>query len=175
MDKIKLKDGRVATVEFIGKNDNAGDHMKFINGLIEEKAYILFDRKVTFKEETGWVKTNVEGQKKKERFLLVARVNGKIAGNSSAIRGTMKERNNVSVGIALAKEFRSIGLGEKLLKLNIKYAKKMFRPKNIYLTVFAANKRAHGLYKKAGFREIAVLPKWISHYGKYIDLIVMKL
>ena len=175
MDKIRLKDGRIATVEFLKKDADPKEYLRFINKLIEERSYILMDKKATLKEEKEWVKRNAEALKKKTGYTLSARVDGKLAGNSDATKGKYKEKDNVSLGIALAKEYRGLGLGERLLKLNIKYAKKMFRPRNIYLTVFSTNKRAHAVYKKVGFREIARLPKWINHYGKYVDLLIMKL
>ena len=175
MDRIRLKDGRIAVVDFLGKDADPKEHLGFLNTLVKERSYIHFDRKATLKEEIEWIKTNAEGLRKKERFVLVARVDGKLAGNSGSFRGRLKERDNASLGIALAKEYRGLGLGEGLLRLNIRYTKKLLRPKNIYLSVFATNKRAQKLYRKLGFREIARLPKWINHYGKYVDLILMRL
>ena len=76
--------------------------------------------------------------------------------------------------IAIAKEFRGIGLGEALLSENIRLAKKM-RPKTLYLTVMAPNKRARALYRKLGFREFAIFPKWAKYGNRYVDKIFMKL
>ena len=125
-------------------------------------------------QERKFIADQLEARKKKDGYLLVARVDGKIAGTSHAKRERGKERNNISLGIALAKRYRGIGLGEALLAMNIAIARKM-KPKNIFLSTFAANARAVGLYKKLGFRKFAVFPKWILHNGKYIDSVLMKL
>ena len=172
--KLRLEDGSIAEIDFLGEKDSPRELQRFINSLIDEGAFIVRERKRTLKEEIGWVKERLAARKKKDGYLLVARVDGKIAGTSDARRGRDKERNNISLGIALAKGCRGIGLGEALLGLNIAIARKM-KPKNIFLSVFAANARAIGLYKKLGFRKFAVFPQWILHDGKYIDSILMKL
>jgi len=175
MDKLILDDGRVALVSLVKKTDSTKEYLKFINMLIEEKANILYEKKFSLKEEEQWKKLQIENQKKKSGYTLVARISGKIAGTSGATLGNFKERGNASLGIAIAKEFRGIGLGEALLRLNIRKAWEMFKPKNMVLTVFSTNKIARNLYSKVGFREFARFPKWIKHKGKYCDMIYMKL
>jgi len=175
MDKLILDDGRVALVSFVGAKDDTREYLRFINRLIEEKANIVYERKFTLKEEEQWKKKQIESQRKKTGYTMVARISGKIAGTSGANRGNFKERENISLGIAIAKEFRGIGLGEALLRLNIRKAKEVFRPKNIFLTVFSTNKIAQSLYSKVGFREVARFPKWIKHRRKYCDSIYLKL
>jgi len=174
---ITLKDGRIATVSYLSKKDSTRELLRFINKLIREKTYLLQDRPFSMKAEEQWKKSELSNFKKRQSYLLVARVDGKIAATSGAKRRLGAARNNVELGIAVAKEFRRIGLGEGMLRLNIKTAKTFFKPKprNIYLTVFKANKPAYALYRKLGFREFAVMPDWFLHRGKYIDMIALKL
>lgn len=173
--KIELKDGRTAEVSFLSKKDSTRELLLFINRIIAEKAYLIYDKKFTRKQEGEWKRKELEASEKKEGFLLVARVDGKIVATSGARMGNFKERRNVCLGIAVAKPFRSIGLGEALLRLNIRTARKLFKPKNIYLSVIAMNRPAYSLYKKLGFKEFAVFPKWIFHRGKYIDHVFLRL
>lgn len=177
MDEIKLRDGRVAKVSYLSKDDSTEELLEFINGLIEENACVLYDRKFTLKEEQEWKKNTLRQLREREGYLLVARVDGKFAGDTGCKRGMFKESGNVCLGVAIAREFRGLGLGEGLLRMNIEHAKKFFNetPKNIYLSVFATNRPAKALYRKLGFKEIAVLPKWLKHKGQYIDHIYMKL
>ncbi|MFH1685413.1 MAG: GNAT family protein [Candidatus Micrarchaeota archaeon] len=175
MDKLILDDGRVALISFVKKDDSTAEYLRFINRLIDEKTNILADKKFNLKQEEEWKKMQIENQKKRIGYTLVARISGKIAGTSGANLGKFKEKGNASLGIAIAKEFRGIGLGEALLRLNIRKARKIYNPKNIVLTVFSTNKIAHNLYSKVGFREFARFPKWIKHRGKYCDMIYMKL
>ena len=109
--------------------------------------------------------------------MIIARVDGKLAGETGCKRGEHKEKGNVCLGIAIAKSYRGHGLGESLLRLNIETAHRFFgeEPKNIYLSVFATNKPATALYRKLGFKEFATLPKWLFHKGEYVDHVFMKL
>ncbi len=175
LKKVELKDGRIASISFLSPGDSAEELRAYINSFVRENAYLLKDRKATLKEEREWKKKELAGMKKGERYVLIARVGGKLAGTSGAFRGRLKERNNVALGLAIAKPYRGIGLGESLLRLNIAVAKKRFRPKNIYLSVFAPNRPARSLYRKLGFKEFAVFPKWLLHGGKYVDHVMMKL
>jgi len=173
--KIVLKDCRIATMAFLSRKDSVHELQDFINSLVEERTYLHYDRKVTLRQEREWKKKRLGDMRKREGYVLVARVDGRIAGTSGAYRERFKGRNNVSLGIAIAKSFRGIGLGEVLLRLNIRTARELLKPKNIYLSVLAPNKPARSLYEKLGFREFAVFPKWMLHKGKYVDHIFMKL
>ena len=172
--KVKLKNGQTATISFLSRKDDAKEFLRFINGLIKEGAYITWGKKFTLKQENEWIKAEVKNRSNGRGHLLVARINGKLAGNSGAGRDLGREKDSVQLGIAIAKEFRGIGLGEALLSENIRLAKKM-RPKTLYLTVMAPNKRARALYRKLGFREFAIFPKWAKYGNRYVDKIFMKL
>jgi RimJ/RimL family protein N-acetyltransferase len=173
--RVALKDGRIATIGFLGEKDSARELQGFINALVEEGAYIVYDRKATLKEENAWKKNNISKLKRRDGYILVARVDGKLAGTTGADRERMKGRHNVSLGLAIAKPYRRIGLGEALLRANIGTARRLMKPKNIYLSVFAPNKPARILYRKLGFREFAIFPKWLLHSGKYVDHVFMLL
>jgi ribosomal protein S18 acetylase RimI-like enzyme len=173
--KVVLKDGRTATISFISERDGVRELNDFINALVEEKAKIIYDRKVTMNEEKEWKKAKLAEFRKGESQLLIARVDGKIAGTTEARKGRFKETGNVSLGLAIAKPYRGIGLGEALLRVNIGLAKKMMKPRNIFLSVLASNKPAKSLYKKLGFRKFASFPKWVRHKGEYVDHEFMKM
>jgi RimJ/RimL family protein N-acetyltransferase len=175
MDRLELRDGRMAEVSLLSEKDSTRGLNAFINRLIGEKTYIMMDKRVSMKDEEEWKKAELGKIKKKQGFLLIARVGGRIAGTSGAQKEPGKGSGNVLLGIAIAKEFRGIGLGEKLLRLNISMAKKRLDARIIYLDVFAPNKIARALYEKLGFREFARYPKWLRHNGRYVDKLVMKL
>jgi len=174
---ITLKDGSIATISFLGPKDSADELLGFVNRLVSEKAKITHDRKLTLMQEIAWKKNQLGNQKMKTGYLLIAKVGGAIAGTSGAQRDRGKADGNICLGLAISRRFRRLGLGEALLKTNIALAKKFFKPKprNIYLSVLANNKPALSLYKKLGFKEFAVFPKWILHDGKRVDHIMMKL
>ncbi len=175
MDRLKLKDGSVAEVSFLSEKDSTRELNTFINKLIDEKTFIMMDKRASMKEEAEWKKGELSKFRKKQGYILVARIGGKIVGTCGGHKEFGKGSGNVVLGIAIAKESRGIGLGEKFLRLNIAVARKRLRPRNIYLDVFGPNKIARGLYEKLGFREFARYPKWLKHKGKYVDKIVMRL
>jgi ribosomal protein S18 acetylase RimI-like enzyme len=166
-ERIKLRDGRVAKVSFLSKKDDTKELLRFINALVKEGACILYDKRFTLKEEEKWKEGRLKAQKDKGGYILVARVDGKLAADTGCTRGQFKEDGNACLGVAVAKEFRGLGLGEALLKLNLKTCKKFFgsKPKNIWLSVFATNRAAYGLYRKLKFKEFAVFPKWLIALG----------
>jgi ribosomal protein S18 acetylase RimI-like enzyme len=86
---------------------------------------------VSRKEEEEWKESELESQRKKQGYLLVARVGGKIAATSGAKRERGKGSDNILLGIAVAKKYRGLHLGEKLLRLNIKLAKKKLKARNV--------------------------------------------
>jgi len=178
MDKeVKLRDGRTAKLEYLSEKDSTEELLKLINGLVEEKACILYNKKFTLEEEEKWKRGRLEEFKKRNGYVIIARVDGNLAGSSGCKKGDFKEKGNVCLGVIVAKEYRGLGLGEALLRLNVETVHKFFgeEPNNIYLSVFATNKAAASLYRKLGFKEFATLPKWLFHKGEYVDHIFMKL
>jgi len=171
--KVALEDGRIATIAFLSENDSVREIRSFINAFVEQGSFLLYDRKISLEDEAKWKAERLADFRRGNGQVLVARVGGRIAGTCDARRERFKGRGNVSLGIAIASGYRGIGLGEALLRLNIETARKRQKPRNIFLTVLGPNKPARALYRKVGFRELAVLPKWVLQDGKYVDHIFM--
>jgi len=68
-------------------------------------------------------------------------------------------------------------LGTRLVGKILDMGKKDFELsiKMITLDVIADNKPAFSLYRKMGFEEVAVLPRYFQHKGGLLDIIVMNL
>jgi RimJ/RimL family protein N-acetyltransferase len=172
---ISLGSGSEAKVSFLSKKDSTKELLDFINSAIKEKTYILYEKEFTLLQERKWKKNELQKMKDNEGFILIARMDGKIAGITEATRDLGRSKNNIQMGIIISKEFRGMGLGESLLRLNIKQTRKRLRPKNIYLSVYSPNKSAISLYKKIGFKRFALFPQWAKFGNKYVDQIFMKL
>ncbi|MFH0884308.1 MAG: GNAT family N-acetyltransferase [Candidatus Micrarchaeota archaeon] len=127
--KVALKDGRTATIAFLSTKDGARELQSFINAFVREGSFLLYDRKTSLKDEMKWKKAKLADFAKGDGQVLVARVDGKIAGTSDARREPFKGRDNVSLGIAIASGYRGAGLGEALLRLNIETVRKRQKPK----------------------------------------------
>jgi ribosomal protein S18 acetylase RimI-like enzyme len=174
---VALEDGREADISFLKRSDSVHELQAFINSLVREDARIIFDRKVTLPEERAWKNTMLASMRRNDGYVLLARVDGKIAGTSGANRERGRGRGNVALGLAIAKPFRGVGLGESLLRANIAAAGLFFKPEpdNIYLSVFEDNKPAVSLYRKLGFKRFAVFPAWIPYGKKKVGHAFMKL
>lgn len=158
------------------KDDSVKAHRDHISELIKEGTFILIDKIPTMKEEEKWVKERLDNVKYGREIFLTAWDGKKHVGSCHATKDRWKDKGNVAVGISVRAGYRGMGLGEKLLRETIKLAKKKFKPKNIYLRVFADNRVAKSLYRKVGFRTIAHFPSWTLHKGKYVghDYMLLK-
>lgn len=164
-----LKTGEKVLLRDLTPRDSAKKHMEFYNKFVEEKAMVFADRKLALKEEKEWLKGKIQTMKKGGYIHIVAEKGGKIVGGASAERGPLKQRNNVSLGIALLPEFRGKGLGSMLMKHLIARVKREMKPKNIHLDVFSENDPAIQLYRKLGFNIHHTKKEWIDHFGEYHD------
>lgn len=174
--KFKLRDAHIVDIVPFNPKIPASAFLKFINDLIEEDIYLIHDRKYTYKQEKEWKKNQLEAIKKNNLIALVALSGKRVVANLEARKDKGKLSDNVSLGVAVAKDFRGAGLGEKMIRMLIAEAKKKLKPKNMHLTVIAENKPALSLYHKVGFkRVIGRYPKWFKHKGRYIDQLILLL
>ncbi|MBI5347005.1 MAG: GNAT family N-acetyltransferase [Candidatus Aenigmarchaeota archaeon] len=158
IEKFKA-DGKEIIFRFPKKSD-ANRLRKYINELIDEKAYIGKQKKVTKKQEIEYVKNNLKEIRKKERIEIIAEHDEKIIGNSSIWKSRLG--------------YREMGIGTKLLELLISMAKKELKARIVRLDVYADNPRAKHVYENIGFRKIGRIPKGCKRQnGRYYDDIIM--
>ena len=163
------------TIRPLQKEDSPHAFLKHINDLVEEDTFLLINQKQIIAGERRWVTDRLHGIKSKKELLFVAWDENTIAGTCWARKGVWKSIENVSIGIAITKEYRRKGLGKKLLRLTIKKTREILKPRNIYLSLLAKNKTAYRLYYLVGFRQFALFPKWVKHKGKYLYEVYMLL
>jgi RimJ/RimL family protein N-acetyltransferase len=161
MDKITFREPKI---------DDIKSALEMINSLVEEKAYITVQKKLTLKEEREYFKNIIKDTKKKTRIDLILDINGEVCGSAGVCLLDNGIRKHVGeIGIALKKNARGRGLGEKLFKKTIEKAIKELNVKIVTLFVFKGNKVAINLYKKMGFKKLGVIKNGVSYYGKLID------
>jgi ribosomal protein S18 acetylase RimI-like enzyme len=157
------------------KSTDAQKLMDYINPIVDEKVDILLDKPVTLKEEKKHLANNLKLIKEKKKVQLLAEINGRIIGNASIGLKKNKQKHVGVFGISVAKDYRGIGLGKKLMELIIKLAEKRLKGMEIIeLGVFKTNKIGIRLYKKMGFKKVARIPNAIKFEGKYIDEYLMQ-
>ncbi len=171
--RFRLEDGREVAARLPKRGDER-NLLDYINSLISEKVYILESKKKTLKEEKKYLKKMLEGMRKGDKFCIVLECGGRIISVIVAERGSHDKNKHVcSIALGVVKEFRGMGLGNRIMKMLIDGSKKYIGCRMIRLSVYGPNKVAINLYKKHGFREAGRIPKGIKHSGRFIDEIIM--
>lgn len=148
----------------------------YINSLVEEDAKIKVNKRKSLKEEVEWLKDSLKKIKKHQGVYLVAKDNDVIVGSAGIGLKTGRQSHVGVFGITIRKGYRKIGLGTYLTQEIIKLAKRDLKSlRNIRLGVMNINKPAIALYRKFGFKKVALLPKQMEYKGKLRDEIIMLL
>ncbi len=148
--------------------------LSMINSLVEERAMISIQKKMTRKQEEEYLKKTLKEVKDKKHVAFVIDINGKVAGISGISKTDSETRSHLGdIGIFLKKGVRGMGLGEKLFRKTMNEGIKKLKFKIVHLTVFANNKTAMNLYKKLGFVKIGTIKDGFKYYGKYGDCVIM--
>jgi RimJ/RimL family protein N-acetyltransferase len=168
---VKLKDGRIATLEWI-KEDDLPKLVEALNSVILEGKFLFMNNEITdMEEERKWFQRSM----KAGMLYLVARVNGKVVGGASIHPFTDKRSHVAEFGIFIRDGYRNVGLGTELTKAFVKVAKE-HGFEILQLSVYATNKRAFHVYKKCGYKECGRLSHDIKFLdGTYTDRILMEL
>jgi RimJ/RimL family protein N-acetyltransferase len=75
--------------------------------------------------------------------------------------------------IIVDEKYRGKGVGAKLLRELMALAKERFKLEFLHLEVYRGNP-AINLYRRLGFKEYGVHPRFMKDQGKYIDKILMQ-
>ena len=174
--EFTLKNGKKITIRQAELND-AEALLRYVEEIFKDDKFLLTTRREIAEDLT------VEKQRERiEKYLnksgmiiLIAEVDGVIAGASGVDNDSKKRRRHVGkVGMSVLKEYRGIGCGTALLQSIIKWAKEDKIIEKLGLEVFASNAGAIGLYKKLGFREQGrALRELKINEDEYVDMILM--
>jgi RimJ/RimL family protein N-acetyltransferase len=141
-----------------------------INSLVNEKAMITVQSKMTLKQEESYLKGIMKNKDTVSLFLVIDR---KVMGSAGITKGENIRSHTGDIGIVIKKEARGLGLGEKLFKKVMEDGIKKFKLKIITLDVFGSNKIAQNLYKKMRFKKVGMIKGGSKYYGGYEDRIMM--
>ena len=108
MDKITFREPKINDLK---------STLEMINSLVDEKAYITVQKKLTIKEEKEYLKKVAKEIENKNAVYLNLDINGKVRGNARVSLIDSGPRKHMGeLGISIMKEARGRGLGEKLFK-----------------------------------------------------------
>lgn len=140
--------------------------LSMINSLVEERAMIVVQKKLTIKEEEKYLRGIIND---KNSFCLFLIINGEVMGNAEITKLEGVKGHIGNMGISIKKEARGLGLGETLFREVMNRGVKKFKLRLVTLDVFARNKIAQKLYKKVGFKKVGTIKGGIGYYGDYED------
>ena len=171
---IKGKDGKKHHVVFrYPKMSDVDDLLKYINSLVDEKAYIGKQKKATKKEETAFLKRITKEMKDGKSIHVCVVVGGKVAGLGRIGRKPMDANRHVgTVGIGLAKKYRGLKIGKRLMEELLRQGRGALGLRIVESSYYDGNKASENLHKSTGFRRAGRIPEGCNYYGKYIDEII---
>jgi len=163
------KDGRTVVIRRAGEPD-APQLMRNINEVGAEGDWILT-------ESVGWDVVRerewVRGFDGRQSVLYVAEIDGRIVGQIDAHISTYPKAAHVaSLGIAIVKGYRDVGIGRALLDRILAWMKGRGVEKAT-LEVFSTNERAIALYQKMGFAVEGARRRQFKIRGQYVDDVYM--
>jgi RimJ/RimL family protein N-acetyltransferase len=107
-------------------------------------------------------------------FLLVAEVEGRIAGVLSLEGGRFRKVHHVGeMGVSVARRWRRQGIARRMLETALDAARASGELARLSLRVFASNAAARRLYESAGFAVEGRRPGYLRIQGREEDLILM--
>ncbi|MED2974239.1 GNAT family N-acetyltransferase [Fictibacillus sp. B-59209] len=128
--------------------------------------------KKTDDHQREWIRLLLENERE---TMLVAEMNNEIVGWIVFLSQNRIRLSHVgSIGMMIKKEYRSMGIGKKLINELLNWAKKNTLIEKVGLGVLSSNQRAISLYKKMGFLEEGRKVREIKiNNENYVDDILM--
>jgi RimJ/RimL family protein N-acetyltransferase len=139
-----------------------------------EDTFVLINAKepITVEEEQEFFKNLIKGIKNKLRISIGAWDGENYIGNCSIEKMGKRQGHVGSLGITILKDYRSAGIGRKLLEYALEEAKKELGITKVVLNCFANNKVGCQFYDSLGFKSYGRLEKAILYQGKLEDEIM---
>lgn len=170
----ELRDGRICVMRNACEDD-AWELIEYLKTTAGETDFLLSNPeeiKLTVEQETAFIKRIKDSKKD---LMVLAKVDGELAGTCSAFAVGNRERygHRCSIAIALYQKYWGAGIGRILLNAVLEAAKECGY-EQAELEVVTANERAVSLYKSLGF-EICGTKKHGMKYkdGSYGDEFLM--
>ncbi len=172
--KFDLKDGREVVIRYPQSSD-VEIMQQFINTASSEHTFIRMQGEQTsIEEEEKYLNGQLEKIQNHQTVHLLAFCDGELAGSSDIHMHDRTEKHLGTFGIIIGKDYRSQGLGKKLMKVVISEAKTNLPGLEIIiLEVYGQNQVAQKLYKSLGFIEYGSLPKGVLGFHGYDKGILM--
>lgn len=167
--KFSLQDGREIIFRY-PKREDAPLMLDYINTLSKERTFISFQgEQLTLEEEIERLQKILEKIENKRAVQVLVFCGDQLVGISDITMRDRCEKHIGGFGISLAKDFRGLGIGKKLMQTVLDLAvQNIPQLKIMILSVFSDNPIALKLYQELGFKKYGILPGGILH-ADHID------
>jgi N-acetylglutamate synthase-like GNAT family acetyltransferase len=119
LEVFSVKGGRRVVLR-TPKWEDLDDLLELINSLVEEKAEVVVDKKLSREQEAEWLFGVLLRLKKGQIFFSVAEVDGNVVASSDLHVDKGSEKCAGGVGIAVMSGFRDLGIGARVLRAMVK-------------------------------------------------------
>jgi len=171
LDTFSVEGGRSVVLR-TPRWEDLDDLLELINSLVEEKAEVMVDEKLSREQEAEWFSSLLLRLERDQVLFLVAEVDGKVVASSDVHLGRGCEKYSGAIGIAVRCGFRDLGIGTWMMRTMMREAQSV-GVKVLVLSVFATNERAIHVYEKLGFVQTGRVPMKYFKDGKFVDQIAM--
>ncbi len=122
IEVFKTKNGREVTIRVPDIGDVEG-LINFINELVDEGAPILTNERQTYSSEIRYLADEIQKILDGKLIALVAVADNKIVAHAEIRKWSGRASHVGTLGIAVLKEFRNLGIGKELIRLLIELAR----------------------------------------------------
>lgn len=105
--------------------------------------------------------------------VLVAEIDGKIAGDGALSLYRLRRKHVGSIGMAVDESFQGRGVGTALMAALMDLADNWYNLRRVELTVYSDNAHAIYLYHKFGFTIEGTHRAFAFREGEYVDALTM--
>jgi len=168
---VTLSNGRAVLVRAAEPRD-AESIIAHVNEVGAEQVYIMTEKLRMTADEEAEMLRHID---QRRTLFLVAVADSKVVASADIQRGReSKNAHTASLGLALSKEVRGLGLGKAIMEDLLRWARSE-QVRKVTLGVFATNAPALALYRDFGFVEEARLKGQVVLNGTAVDEVLMAL
>ena len=172
--EVKLKDGRNCILRAV-RPDDAKDMIEYLRMVSGETPFLLRnidEASYTEEAERELLQYKLDAQ---DTFMMLAEVNGVVAGNCGIMgkSGFRRCSHRCGFAIALKRDYWHLGIGSAMLSYALELAKGMGY-EQVELEVVDGNDRAKALYERFGFEVTGKQVRAMKYDdGSYRDEFIM--
>lgn len=176
MDRVKLRNGELLTIEQANPDD-AAELLQFLTLTAGETDNLVSTpasfQSMTVEQERDWLRAQAASQ---NSVVLCGKAGGRVVSVASLIvPAPQRVAHTAEFAVSVGRAYWNIGAGSAMTAALLRWAKERPGLKLIHLGVRADNEAAIHLYWKHGFREIGRFTGYICVDGEYFDQVLMEL